>query len=199
MTLFCGCCISGMAFVTLISQILCQPCCIFIMSLMNIFLLPRESSRFQSSGFVPCGDKQILKQNSVNLTSYDSEILIIWQLEESSSKTASFAFYQRKASPIKQAHLNDKFKKSSQSICTSTVVLSDPLSPIPSTQKRALMTLNQQMKEISRWNTRLISFQPQYRSQNKSTTCKNLGQYRYYLIIQNIWQPGICLVQCESN
>jgi len=26
------------------------------------------------------------------LTSYDSEILIIWQLEESSSMTASFAF-----------------------------------------------------------------------------------------------------------
>ena len=85
----------------------------------------------------------ISKQNSVNLTSYDSEILIIWQLEESSSKTASFAFYQKKASPIKQAHLTDKFKKAFRSICTSAVVSSDPLSRIPSTQKRTLMILNQ--------------------------------------------------------
>jgi hypothetical protein len=45
---------------------------------------------------------------------------------ESSFKTASFAFYQKKASPIKQAHLGDKFKKASRSICTSTVVLSGP-------------------------------------------------------------------------
>jgi ABC-type uncharacterized transport system involved in gliding motility auxiliary subunit len=59
-------------------------------------------------------------------------ILIIWQLEESSSKTASFAFYQKKASPIKQAHLRDKKKKASRSICKSTVVSSRPLSPSPS-------------------------------------------------------------------
>jgi len=55
------------------------------------------------------------------------------------------------------------------------------------TQKRTLLTLNQQMKEISKWNTPLISFQPQYRNHNKRTTCKNLDEYRYYLIIQNIW------------
>jgi hypothetical protein len=96
-------------------------------------------------------------------------------------------FYQKKATPIKQAHLKDKFKKASRSICTSAVVSSDPLSPIPSTQKRTMMALNQQMKEISKWNTPLISFQPQYRSHNKRTTCKNLGDYRYNLIIQNIW------------
>jgi len=36
-------------------------------------------------------------------------------------------------------------------------------------------------------NTPFISFDPQYSSHNKRSTCKNLGQYRHYLIIQNIW------------
>ena len=35
---------------------------------------------------------------------------------------------------MKQADLNDMFKKASSSVCTSTVVVSpDPLSPTPST------------------------------------------------------------------
>jgi len=59
--------------------------------------------------------------------------VIFWQLEESSSRTASFAFYRKKTSPIKQAHLRNKFKKASRSICKSTVVSSDCLSPIPPT------------------------------------------------------------------
>jgi len=46
------------------------------------------------------------------------------------------------------------------------------------------MTLNQLIKEISIWNTPLISCTAPYRSSNKKITCKNLGQYRYSLIIQ---------------
>jgi len=79
-----------------LTNFVCQQCCIFIMSLMSTFLLPRENSRFRSSGFVPCGDKYTLKENSVNLTSYDSEILTFWQLEESSSKTTILLFTGRK-------------------------------------------------------------------------------------------------------
>jgi len=54
-------------------------------------------------------------------------------LEENSSKTGSFAFYQKKASSMKLADLWDKFKKASKTVCTSTIVVSpDPLHPTPS-------------------------------------------------------------------
>jgi hypothetical protein len=53
---------------------------------------------------------------------------------ESSPKTKSFAFHQKKASSLKQADLRDMFKKASRCVCTSTIVLFlDPLSPTPST------------------------------------------------------------------
>jgi hypothetical protein len=69
---------------------------------------------------------------------------------------------------MKQEDLRDMFIDASKSVCTSTVVVSpDPLSPAPSnisavkrlqkTEKRTLMTLNQQMKEISKWSTRLMN------------------------------------------
>jgi hypothetical protein len=68
---------------------------------------------------------------------------------------------------LKWADLKDLFKKASKSVCMSAIVVSlDPLSHIPSTssalklqktQKMILMTLNQQMKEIPKWNTPLIS------------------------------------------
>jgi hypothetical protein len=55
-------------------------------------------------------------------------------LEENSSKTQSFVFYQKKASSLQLADVWDKFKKASKRVCTSTIVVStDPLSPIPST------------------------------------------------------------------
>jgi hypothetical protein len=68
---------------------------------------------------------------------------------------------------MKQAYLRDMFKKVSKSVCISTVVVSpDPLSPTPSTSS-AMKTpenreedptpLNQQLKEISKWNIPLMS------------------------------------------
>jgi hypothetical protein len=55
-------------------------------------------------------------------------------LEENSSKTGSFASYQKKASSMKLADFWDKFKKAYKRVCTLTIVVSpDPLSPTPST------------------------------------------------------------------
>jgi len=64
---------------------------------------------------------------------------------------------------MKQADLWDIFKKASKSACTPTaVVFPDHLSPTPSTSlameipgniQETLITLNQQMKEISIQNT----------------------------------------------
>jgi hypothetical protein len=80
--------------------------------------------------------------------------------------TGSFAFCQKKTPAMKQAGLKDILKKPSRSVCSSaTGVSPDPLSPtqsssalkIQKTQKRTLMTLNQQMKGISKWNTALVS------------------------------------------
>jgi hypothetical protein len=76
---------------------------------------------------------------------------------------------------VKQAHLGDMLKKASNSVCSSTTGVSpNPLSPTPSTYEdpentdRNLMTLNQHMKEISKWNTPLINCTAQvYKSSNK--------------------------------
>jgi hypothetical protein len=67
---------------------------------------------------------------------------------------------------MKWADIKDLFKKASKSICTSVIVVSpDPLSHIPSTSsalklqktQMILITLNQQMKDIPKWNTPLSS------------------------------------------
>jgi hypothetical protein len=67
---------------------------------------------------------------------------------------------------MKQADPRDMFTKVSKSVCTLTVVVfPDPLSPAPliSTamktpeNKRTLMTLNQQVKEITKLNIPVIS------------------------------------------
>jgi hypothetical protein len=68
---------------------------------------------------------------------------------------------------MKQADYRDMFTDTSKSVCILTIVVSpDPLSPTPNisavkrlqkTEKRTLMTLNQHMKEISKWNTLLIN------------------------------------------
>jgi hypothetical protein len=87
--------------------------------------------------------------------------------EDTSPKTRNVAFYQKKASSVKQADLRDMFKKASKHVCTSTIVVSpDPLSPTPSTTS-AMKTpenteedpnaLNQQLKEILKWSTLLTS------------------------------------------
>jgi hypothetical protein len=46
--------------------------------------------------------------------------------------------------------------------------------------------LNQQAKEISKWNTILISYAAQVQEQYQNITCKNIGQYRYHLKIPNM-------------
>jgi hypothetical protein len=87
-------------------------------------------------------------------------------LEESSPKTETFAFWQKKASSMKQTDSGTRLKKASKSVCKLTVlVFPDPLSHIPSTS--AMMTPesteedldnhNQQMKGISEYSTPLIS------------------------------------------
>jgi hypothetical protein len=68
---------------------------------------------------------------------------------------------------VKQGDLRDMFKNVSNSVCTSTVVVSpDALFPTPYTSSAlktlenvegTLMALNQQLMEICKWNTSLIS------------------------------------------
>jgi hypothetical protein len=104
--------------------------------------------------------------------------------------------------------------KVSKSVSTSAIVVStDPLSPTPSissakrtpdpwhTGPSATLTgteampenkegdsdnPEQQLKELSKWNTPLISCTVQVLEQQQNITHKNSGQYSYYLIIQNI-------------
>jgi hypothetical protein len=74
---------------------------------------------------------------------------------------------KKKALSIKQVDLMDMFKKASKCVCTSTILVSpDPLFPAPSTSAAMKATenieedphnLNQQVKEISKWNSLLIS------------------------------------------
>jgi hypothetical protein len=65
-------------------------------------------------------------------------------------------------------HIRDIFIKASRSVCTSNIVVyPDPLSPTPSTssavntpeitEEDPVVTLNQQRKGISKYNTPLIS------------------------------------------
>jgi hypothetical protein len=68
---------------------------------------------------------------------------------------------------VKETDLREILRKASKNVCTSTVAVSpDHLSPAPSTStavktpehtERTLMTLNQQIKEISKWNTPLVT------------------------------------------
>jgi hypothetical protein len=56
------------------------------------------------------------------------------------------------------------FQKASKSVCTSNVVVSpDHFLPAPSTSPavKTLITPNQQMKEISKWNSPLINYTAQ--------------------------------------
>jgi len=63
---------------------------------------------------------------------------------------------------MKQEYLTDTFRKASNRVCTSTITVCPfLLSPTPldsamktqKTQKRTLITLNKQVKEISKLNT----------------------------------------------
>ena len=55
------------------------------------------------------------------------------------------------------ADLRDMFKKASKFVHTATVVVyADTLSPIPAASS-AMKTPDQQMKDILKWNTSLIS------------------------------------------
>jgi len=85
--------------------------------------------------------------------------------EDSSPKTMCSAFYQKKVSSLKQADLTNMFKKASKSVHISTIVVSpDPLSPTltsspmkkPWNIEEDTNTLNQQMKDTSKWNTPMI-------------------------------------------
>ena len=73
----------------------------------------------------------MIEQNSFKKISNKLEILIIQHF--SSPKTASFVFFHKKPSSMKQADLRGMFKKASKSVCISTTVThSDPLSTKPS-------------------------------------------------------------------
>jgi len=86
-----------------------------------------------------------IQQNSCSPTSNNLEILLMRHLRRVVPRLLfTFAFYQIKASSVKQADLGAKFKKASKSVCTSNVVSPDFLSL--SAVKTLKRTRNQQME-----------------------------------------------------
>jgi hypothetical protein len=92
-------------------------------------------------------------------------------LEKCGPKNKGFAFYQKKASSMKQADLTDMLIKASKNVCAATVVASpEHVSPSPSTSspmktpEKDTDTLNQHM-DISKWNTLLINCAAQVQEQ----------------------------------
>jgi hypothetical protein len=75
---------------------------------------------------------------------------------------------------MKQEDVRDMFKKVFKSVCVSTIVVCPDSLCTPSTssamkiretQKISLMTVNQQVKEVSKWNIPLISRAAQVQEQ----------------------------------
>jgi hypothetical protein len=76
--------------------------------------------------------------------------------------TRNLAFYQKKASSVKQTDLRDMLKKDCKSVCISATVispdtLSHTLSAIKTPENTKKRTLIQQMKDISKLNTFLMN------------------------------------------
>jgi hypothetical protein len=101
--------------------------------------------------------------------SYNKEVLKICHLKGIVPRWEVLLF-TKKVSSLRQAGLRDMFQMAFKSFCASTVVISpNTLSPTLSTssavktlegqntQKRILMTLNQQLKDVSKWCTPVIS------------------------------------------
>jgi len=102
-----------------------------------------------------------IQQNSCALTSDNLEILIMRHLRRVVPRLLfTFAFYQIKASSVKQADLGAMFKKASKSVCTSNVVSPDSLSPTPSAVKTWENTEEDlepaDGDKMSTWNTSLF-------------------------------------------
>ena len=100
-------------------------------------ILPSPYGATHSNKFWPIAHIQgyQIHQNSFNLSSDNPT------LDESSSSTRRFAFYQKKASSVKWAYLRDMFKNDSKTVCTSTIPVShDPFPHTPSTSS-AIMTM----------------------------------------------------------
>lgn len=102
--------------------------------------------------------------------SYNKEVLIICHLKGVVPRWEVLLFITKKFSSLQQKGLRDMFQMALKSLYASTVVITpNTLSPTLSTssavktledqntQKRNLMTLNQQLKDISKWYTPVIS------------------------------------------
>jgi hypothetical protein len=64
-----------------------------------------------------------VQQNSLNLTSDNPEILIIWHLRGAVPRPEALLLYQKKLLS-ETGNLSDTLEKSSKIVCTSTVVVS---------------------------------------------------------------------------
>ena len=128
-----------------------------------------------------------MQQNSFNLLSDNSKILIIQYMRRVVPRMQVLLFTRKKASSIKQADLRNMFRKSSKNVCTSTVVVSpDPLSTtcqllqllrLQIIQKRTLLTLNQQIKGIHKQNALLIGH---------TGPCTGAGTKNYLLELRSL-------------
>jgi hypothetical protein len=128
----------------------------------------------------PENTTDILQQNSCNLTSDNPESLIIWHLRRV-SQDRKFCFLPDKCyiSDIcrSQGHVQNGLRVSVHQplwYLLTPCLLLHQLLQLWRIQKthRTLMTLNHQMKEISKRNTLLIVVQPKYRSRNKKWLVK---------------------------
>lgn len=101
--------------------------------------------------------------------SYNKEDLIICHLKRVLPRWEVLLF-TKKVSSLQQAGLRDMFQMAFKSFSASTVMISPNTLSLTlstssavkalegqNTQKRILMTLNQQLKDISKWYTPVIS------------------------------------------
>jgi hypothetical protein len=96
-------------------------------------------------------------------------------LKDSIPKIRSFVFYQIKSPSMKETDLRNNMEKACKTVLHHALwyvlmpfLLLHQLHPSMKTQKTkkmALMTLNQQIKEISEWSTSLISYRAEVSEQ----------------------------------
>lgn len=107
-------------------------------------------------------------------------------------------FTREKVMAVRLAYVNDIFKKVRVCVYKNCCDNSWPLGLYSISffsyedcrkHKRILMTLNQQMEEISERNTLLIGCTAKVFEQQQKITCTTWSQCRYHVIIQHLSSP----------
>jgi len=99
----------------------------------------------------------LLDQNSFNVTSNNPETLIIQNLRRTVPRPRSFTFYHKKSFINETGNVYGQVQKASKSVPYSNFFSYEDTRK----QERKLMTLNQKMKDMSKWSTAPIGYTDQ--------------------------------------